>query len=84
MFEIKLDNQPEKFLKKSEKILFDRITTALKNLKQNPVPHDSKHIVGYALPTFRIRIGKWRILYRINYCTNMIVVVLIDHRERVY
>jgi len=84
MFEIKLDNQPKKFLKNCEDVLFDRITAALKNLRQNPVPHDAKHIVGYALSTFRVRIGKWRILYWINYSTNIVVVVLIEHRERVY
>ena len=84
MLEIKLDNQPEKFLKKCEKSIFDRIIGKLKELKQNPIPHDAKRIVGYSEPTFRIRIGKYRALYRINYESKIIVVVKIDHRERVY
>ncbi len=84
MLEIKFDNQPEKFLKKCEKPIFDRIISKLKELILNPVPHDSKRIVGYSEPTFRVRIGKYRALYRINHETNCIVVVKIDHREKVY
>ncbi|MBI4918709.1 type II toxin-antitoxin system RelE/ParE family toxin [archaeon] len=84
MFDVKLDKQPEKFLKNCEKLLFDRIVSKLKELKENPVPHDAKRIAGYELPTFRIRIGKYRSLYRINYQTNTIIVVKIDHRENVY
>ena len=84
MFEIKFDNQPEGFLKKCDKILFERIKNKLEELKDNPVPHDSKRVVGYELLTFRIRIGKYRVLYRINYKENLIVVVKIDHREKIY
>jgi mRNA interferase RelE/StbE len=54
------------------------------SLMDNPVPHNAKRLVGYEEPTFRIRIGKWRVLYRINYRRETIIVVKIDHRERVY
>ncbi len=84
MLEIKLDKQPEDFLKKCEKILFDRIYAKLTELRQNPVPHNAKRVLGYEAPTFRIRISKWRVLYRVNYEEKRIIVVLIDHRERVY
>lgn len=84
MFEIKLDNQPEKFLKKCDKELFARISEKLKILKQNSVPHDAKRVLGYESPTFRIRIGKYRALYRVNYEEKRVVVVKIDHREKVY
>jgi len=40
--------------------------------------------LGYELPTFRIRIGKYRSLYRINYEEKMIIVVKIDKREKAY
>ncbi len=63
MFELKLDKQPENFLSKCENEIFNRIYEKLDTLKQNPVPHDAKRIIGYELPTFRIRVGKYRILY---------------------
>lgn len=84
MFEIKLDKQPEHFLIKCENKLFNRISEKLEILKQNPVPHNAKRVLGYELPTFRIRIGKYRALYRVNYEEKRIIVVKIDKREKVY
>ena len=84
MFEIKLDKQAEHFLAKCENEIFERISQKLEALKPNPVPHDSKRVLGYELPTFRIRIGKYRALYRINYEEKRIVVVKIDKRNKVY
>jgi len=84
MFEIKLDKQPKHFLSKCENKLFERISEKLETLKQNPFPHDAKRVLGYELPTFRIRIGKHRALYRVNYEEKRIIVVKIDKRDKVY
>ena len=84
MFEIKLDKQAEHFLYKCENEIFELISEKLEALKQNPVPHDSKRVLGYELPTFRIRIGKYRALYRVNYEEKRIIVVKIDKRDKVY
>ena len=84
MFEIKLGKQPEHFLSKCENKLFERISEKLEMLKQNTVPHDAKRVLDYELPTFRIRIGKHRALYRVNYEEKRIVVVKIDKRDKVY
>ncbi len=84
MFEIRLDKQPTDFLKKCENILYKRIKDKLNILKEDPIPHDSKRVIGYDAPTFRIRIGKYRTLYRINYKDNLIIIVKIDHRKNIY
>lgn len=84
MLELKLDNQPADFLKKCDHLLFERIKKKLNMLREIPVPSDSKRVVGYPGPTFRVRVGKYRALYRVNYSENRIIVVKIDHRERVY
>lgn len=84
MFEIELDKQADKFLRKCERNIFDRIARKLEELKINPVPHDSKRVQGYNEPTFRIRIGDYRALYRLNHKENRIIVVKVDKRERVY
>lgn len=84
MFEIKFDKQADKFLSKCEKILFERIVRKIEELTTNPVPHDSKRLQGYNEPTFRIRIGDYRALYRINYQANRIVVVKINKRDNIY
>ena len=84
MFAIVLDKQADKFLRKCEKPLFDRIVAKLDELKANPIPHDSKRVQGYSEPTFRIRIGDYRALYRVNHEEKRVIVVKVDKRERVY
>ena len=84
MFEVFLDKQPNKFLEKCDSQLYDRLVEKMQKLKIEPVPQDAKRIVGRAEPVFRVRVGKYRILYRINYSENKIIIVEIDHRDRVY
>ena len=84
MFEIRLDKQPTDFLKKCETVLYKRITGKLHALGDNPIPHEAKRVIGYEDPTFRLRVGKYRVLYRINYEAKSVIVVKIDHRENVY
>lgn len=83
-FGIDYDNQPKKFLKHQEKILAKRIMEKVDLLSINPVPSDAKRMQGHEEQTFRIRIGKYRVIYRVNHDTNLIVVVKIDKRDKVY
>ena len=84
MFEINIDKQPGKFLSKCENEIFNRILRKIEILKSNPVPHNAKRVLGYKLPAFRVRIGKYRVLYRVNYDKNAVIIVKIDKRDRVY
>lgn len=84
-FEIFYDNQPKKFLKNQDNNLSKRILDKIDLLlPKDPVPHNSKRIVGYKTPVFRIRIGDYRVLYRINYDENRIIIIKIDRRSKVY
>ncbi len=67
MFDIFLGSQPEKFLKKSEKELRQRIWEKLDELKFNPFPSDVVRIVGGKEKSFRVRVGKCRIKYYVFY-----------------
>ena len=85
-FEIIYDKQPLRFFKKLRlnKDITKRILDKLEEtLKGNPVPHDAKAIVGKH-GVFRIRIGDYRALYRINYEENKIIIVEADKRSKVY
>lgn len=83
-FSIEYDKQPKKFLKGGNLQLAKRLITKIETtLTENPVPHNAKSIVN-AHGVFRIRVGDFRILYRINYQTQKIIIVIIDKRERVY
>ncbi len=82
MFNINYSNQARKFLKKADKILAKRILEKIENLREEPVIHDTKRIEGEKL--FRVRVGKYRILYEVDYKENLIGVIKIDKRSRMY
>ena len=84
MFRVHLDIQPEKILKKVDKILKKRLVQKIKSLKENPVPHDAKRIENRKETSFRVRIGSYRILYVVFYKDNTILISKIDKRTKVY
>ena len=83
-FEIEYGKQPRKFLKKLDKHLISIIMDKIDELlMDNPVPHDAKAIVGEH-GVFRIRIGDYRAIYRVNYSKEIIVIFKLDKRPKVY
>lgn len=85
MFELGFTSQSKKFLSKCEDKLFIRIKSKLNLLKENPVPSDAKFIEREDNEkVFRIRIGKYRVLYKIKHLEKIILIAKIDKRERVF
>ena len=81
---ISYDKQPEKFLEKLDKHIASRVIDKIEEtLSNNPVPHNAVAIEGEH-GIFRIRVGDFRVLYRINYQENKFIVVKVDKRSRVY
>jgi len=84
MFDIFLGPQPEKFLKKAEKELRQRIWKKLDELKLNPFPSDVVRVVGRKEKAFRVRVGVYRIQYYVLQDKKEIAIFDIDKRERAY
>ena len=83
-FEIFYHKQPEKFLQKLDQQLAERIMGKIESvLVDTPVPHNATTIEGEH-GVFRIRIGDFRALYRVNYQEHKLIVVKVDKRSRVY
>lgn len=83
-FSFRYDKQPEKFLRKLPQQQALRIMDTIeRTLADNPVPASAKTIIGEH-GVFRIRVGSYRALYRIDHGARTIVIVKIDRRERVY
>ena len=83
-FGVYYDKQPEKFLSKVDKHIAARLMNKIETaLAENPVPHNAKTIAGEH-GVFRIRIGDYRALYRIDYSNNKISVFKLDKRPVVY
>jgi len=83
-FEIHLSNRAKKFLKNTDKDLFDRIVKRLEELSKDPFPMDSKRVIGQKEKVFRVRVGDYRILYAVFLEENSLLVVNIDKRSKVY
>jgi mRNA interferase RelE/StbE len=78
------------FLKKAEKELCQlpfniqkQIANRLESLKFNPYPSDVKQLKN-CKGRLRIRVGDYRIIYRIENDVLVIVVIKIGHRSKVY
>ena len=83
MFEVSYSNQADKFLKKAEKIIAKRIAQKIEKLMREPVIQGTKSIQG-SKGLFRVRVGDYRILYEVDYKNNLIGIVKIDKRPKVY
>jgi mRNA interferase RelE/StbE len=82
-FSIEYDKQPLKFLKNQDKRIIKRLMDKIDELDNNPVPHNAIAIVGEQ-GVYRIRIGDYRTLYRVNYQENKIIIIKLDKRSHVY
>ena len=84
MFHIKYSKQAVKFLKSIDKKLVSIILIKIEKLREEPFQHDSKKVEGYNEKLFRIRVGDYRILYEVDHKGNLIGIIKIDKRSRIY
>lgn len=82
-YEVYLERQPEKLLKKLPSHEVRRLDTAIRSLATHPRPPGCKKLAG-STDTYRIRVGDWRILYVIEDNRLIVLVVRIDQRDSVY
>jgi len=66
MYSLFLEKNVIKYLKKQEEVIRKRIISKIESLKNNPVPSEAKRSVNVNDRVFRIRAGKYRVLYRIG------------------
>ena len=61
-----------------------RIRGEIDSLAENPRPHGAKSLQGSQKGYLRVRVGDYRIIYRIEDDRLLVVVVGIGHRREVY
>ena len=84
MFDVKYSNQATKFLKKADKILIKRLINKIEELRVEPILRETIIVEGYKEKTYRVRVGDYRILYEVDRAMNLVGIVKIDKRPRVY
>ncbi|MEA1945115.1 MAG: type II toxin-antitoxin system RelE/ParE family toxin [Euryarchaeota archaeon] len=62
---------------------YERVFKRIKELRVNPFPSDVKKLKGER-DVYRIRIGDFRVLYRVIPEDDVILVFRVDKRSRIY
>ncbi len=84
MYDIVLRNNAKKFLQKLSKDQYLRFSTALHKLSVDPSGGDVKTLRGDLPGAYRLRVGKWRILFIRNDDARCIDIVMIQKRGDIY
>jgi mRNA interferase RelE/StbE len=82
-FKVELTARAQKQYKALDPTIRDRVRRALRDLADDPAPAQVKALAGSS-DLLRIRIGAWRIIYRIDHDQARVAVVDIGHRSTVY
>lgn len=81
-----LKKKASKFLESlQDKDLQKRIVHAIEHLQEDPFPKDAVRVEGFTEEkVFRVRVGKYRIEYYVDYKNNTLWILDIDKRGRIY
>lgn len=81
---MELASQPRKFIKKLPEPDRARIIRKLEELSETPLSKDARLVEGRREKTYRVRVGGFRILYSVFWDDGVVLISVIDRRERVY
>jgi mRNA interferase RelE/StbE len=59
-----------------------RVRSAILGLAENPRPHSVKKLRSEN--AYRIRVGDYRVVYTINDCVVLVIVIRVGHRRDIY
>ena len=82
MFQIVIERYAQKQLDTIDSPYFEQIISSIQELSLNPRPFGYKKLRGNQ--GYRIRIGVYRVIYRIEDKLILIYVIDIDHRWNIY
>jgi len=82
-YSVEVSRTAEKQLKRLSQPDQKRVVTAILELADDPFPRGSRKLTGYE-EVFRIRVGRYRILYSISNRELVVIVLKVGHRKDVY
>ncbi|WP_428267614.1 type II toxin-antitoxin system RelE family toxin [Haliangium sp.] len=83
-YEVKLSSAAQRDLRRLETHLRSRVKSALKNLIADARPIGCKKLRGRTDDVYRIRVGDYRVLYRIDDESHIVLVLRVIHRREAY
>jgi mRNA-degrading endonuclease RelE of RelBE toxin-antitoxin system len=84
MFEVFLDIPAQTFLKEAGESIRSRTKEIFEELSLDPIPQGAKRIIQSQEKIFRLRSRHLRLLYRINYEKQTLVIIKIELLSRMY
>jgi mRNA interferase RelE/StbE len=84
VYKAEYSNNAKQFLKKVEEEIAKRIIEKIEELQNNAFPPDRKKVQGRKDEIYRVRVGRYRILYVIIKDSNVLLISKIDKRDGVY
>jgi len=82
-FDILIDARVKRRFRKLSGQNYNRIIDAIEGLKNNPTPHGCIKLKG-GLEGFRIRVGNYRVLYKVDWQYRMVEVYYVLDRKEGY
>jgi len=85
-YEVELSSAAEgtlRRLEKSDRQAAGRVIAALEGMETEPRPAGASALVGYP-SALRIRVGDWRVVYRVEDSRLLVLVLQIGHRREIY
>ena len=87
-YEVLIDERVEKDLEKVPKYVVEKFLKLLDEFEKNPIRlrsgFDVKPMEGYPDNTYRLRIGKYRVLYSVDNETKKVRITTVRHRGDAY
>jgi mRNA interferase RelE/StbE len=85
MYEIVLTREAQKDYRKLTKSVARRVNQCLDNLVENPLQYPQAiPLKGKFAGFYRWRVGDWRVVYEVNTDEQVVTVLQIAHRSKVY
>ena len=82
MFEVRIEKNARNFIKKLDNSSQKEILKKIRKLKENPFM--GKALTGNLSGLWRIRIGKYRVVYQIKNSELIVIVLDVGHRKNIY
>jgi mRNA interferase RelE/StbE len=83
LYDLEVSPAAARQIKKLDRFTQTRVAKRLRALREDPRPRDVKKLSG-GTDLYRVRVGDYRILYRIADERLIVVVIRIGHRRDVY
>lgn len=82
-YDVRISRTAERQLARLDRAMQRRVSAAMLALASEPRPRGCRKLIGYD-DVFRLRVGRYRLLYSVSDDTVVIVILKVGHRRDVY